>query len=196
MSTATRQTINRENAQHSTGPRTPEGKATVSQNANRHNLTGRLLLREDEREAFGNFDATLRAQLSPTGALEITLFEQLISSGWNLRRVEALEAEAFAQGSLADENIARQLDRLSRYRGQHERSFYRALHELQTLQTGREILDRLAQPQKTTYTPLADLNKVKRVGFVLSPSLKAADSAFDWLKAAFEPPPSHVTGTT
>src|SRR5690349_10449345 len=30
---------NRQNAQHSTGPRTPEGKSRASQNARKHNLT-------------------------------------------------------------------------------------------------------------------------------------------------------------
>ena len=31
---------NRANARHSTGPRSPEGKAASSQNASKHNLTG------------------------------------------------------------------------------------------------------------------------------------------------------------
>lgn len=168
MSSAAQQTANRENAQRSTGPRTVEGKATVSQNANRHNLTGRLLIRDDERPAFTAFEIEHRAQIQPAGALELTLFEQLIAAGWNLRRIETLEADTFAQGSLADENLARQLDRLARYRGQHERAFYRALRELKALQTAREIVERQESPVKTTFAPLADLGRVKRVGFVLS----------------------------
>ena len=178
MSTAARQAINRENAQHSTGPRTPEGKATVSLNANRHNLTGRLLIREDEQAPFAEFQIQHQNQINPQGALEITLSEMLISAGWNLRRIEILEADTLAQGSLADENIARQLDRLARYRGQHERAFYRALKELKALQTAREILDRQTAPSKSTYAPLADLTRVKRAGFVLPP---ASPAILSWL---------------
>ena len=189
MPTAARQAINRENAQHSTGPRTPEGKATVSLNANRHNLTGRLLIREEEQAAFAAFQSQHQNQINPQGALEITLSEMLISAGWNLRRIEILEADTFAQGSLADENIARQLDRLARYRGQHERAFYRALKELQALQTGREILDRQTEPDKSTYAPLADLARVKRAGFVLPPPSPAVLS---WLQNAISAdPPTH-----
>lgn len=181
---AARQTANRANAQLSTGPRTPEGKAAVSRNANRHNLTGRLLIRPDEQEAFDEFESQHRAQLEPEGALEGTLFESLISAGWNLRRIESLEAETFAQGSLAEENIAKQLDRLSRYRGQHERAFYRALRELRELQTAREILARQQAPSKTTFAPLADLARVKRVGSVLSSHSKLLNA---WLAAPTTP---------
>lgn len=188
MSTAARQSTNRENAQHSTGPRTPEGKATVSLNANRHNLTGRLLIRDDEQAAFTQFQTQHHKQINPQDALENTLFEQLISAGWNLRRIEILEADTFAQGSLADENIARQLDRLARYRGQHERAFYRALRELQALQTAREILDRQTDSTKSTYAPLADLARVKRAGFVLPPPSPAL---LRWLSGQISGP----TGT-
>lgn len=163
-----RQTANLANAQHSTGPRTPEGKAAVSLNANRHNLTGRLLIRDDEREAFTVFEATHLAQLKPLGALEVTVFEQLLAAAWNLLRIETLEAQAFAQGSLADETIGRQLDRLCRYRGQHQRTFHRALRELKELQTTREIVERQEDQLKPDFNPLADLARVKRVGFVLS----------------------------
>ena len=36
---------NRSNAQHSTGPRTEEGKAASSQNARKHGLSGKLMLK-------------------------------------------------------------------------------------------------------------------------------------------------------
>ena len=37
-------TANRENAQHSTGPRTIEGKKRASRNAFRHGLTGQIVI--------------------------------------------------------------------------------------------------------------------------------------------------------
>ena len=36
---------NRANAQHSTGPRTEDGKAASSQNARKHGLSGKLILK-------------------------------------------------------------------------------------------------------------------------------------------------------
>ncbi|MBY0507451.1 MAG: hypothetical protein K2X03_26290 [Bryobacteraceae bacterium] len=184
MSSTAQQTANQENSQHSTGPRTAEGKAKVSQNANRHNLTGRLLIRDDEREAFAVFEQSHRAQIDPTGPLELTLFDQFIAAGWNLQRIQTLQAEALANADFP------QLDRLTRYHGQHERSFHRALKELKALQTAREIQERLANPNKTNPLPLADLAKVKRIGFVLSPQENAASEISQLLKDyIFAPPP-------
>jgi len=190
MSTAAQQTASRQNSQPSTGQcletGTDAGKSASSLNANRHSLTGRLLIRDDEKEAFTEFEQTHRAQIQPTGALETTLFEQLLSAGWNLRRLEALESAALADFA----NQTPQLDRLSRYRAQHERAFHRALRELKALQTAREILDRLAKPAKTTFAPLTCFAQLKRVGFVLSKPKTTPDPTLQWLKSTLyaQPP--------
>jgi hypothetical protein len=42
--TETRAEINRANSQHSTGPKTPEGKKRISLNALRHGLTGQVVV--------------------------------------------------------------------------------------------------------------------------------------------------------
>src|SRR2546421_8455 len=53
MSTAAQTLANQANSQHSTGPRTLEGKARVVQNAVRHGLTAKhLVIRDDEKEEF------------------------------------------------------------------------------------------------------------------------------------------------
>jgi len=185
MSSAAQQTANRQNSQHSTGPRTAEGKATVSQNANRHNLTGRLKISDEEKEAFAEFEQGHRAQINPSGALELYLFEMLIAAGWNLQRIEALQAHSLAQADFP------QLDRLSRYRNQHERAFYRALKELKALQTAREIHERLANPNKPNVLPLADFAQMQRIGFVLSPAEKDSAEVSQMLKDyLFAPPPT------
>ncbi|MBY0504882.1 MAG: hypothetical protein K2X03_13295 [Bryobacteraceae bacterium] len=187
MSSAAQQTANQSNSTRSTGPRTPEGEAKVSQNANRHNLTGRLLIREDEHAAFAHFEESHRAQIQPTGALELTLFAQFIAAGWNLQRIEALQSESLLNADFP------QLDRLTRYRAQHERSFYRALQELKALQTARELQERVANPNKPNLLPLADFAKVKRIGFVLSPAEKATSEVSQLLKDyLFSPPPGQV----
>ena len=70
---------NAANAQLSTGPVTAEGKARSSRNALKHGLTSKdLIVREDEKEAFEQLQADLRAQLTPEGALELFKFTHLI----------------------------------------------------------------------------------------------------------------------
>jgi hypothetical protein len=138
MSSAARLAANAANAQHSTGPRTPEGKERSSQNATRHGLTStRLIVHDDEREEFEELQSCLREEVRPEGALEQDVFTQLIHASWNLRRSRRLEAEQFVNGvdPLTDPDREKQMDRLARYQARHERSNYRALKELRTLQT-------------------------------------------------------------
>src|ERR1035438_7741363 len=93
MSTA-RQIANAANAQLSTGPRTEEGKRQSSQNARTHSLTAQHPVIPDEnRAAFDQLRAELHAETKPQGALQQIIFEELVHSAWNLRRVRALETE-------------------------------------------------------------------------------------------------------
>ncbi len=53
MTTAPQLSANRQNALASTGPKSPEGKAVVSQNAVRHGLTStKFLLSNEEQPEF------------------------------------------------------------------------------------------------------------------------------------------------
>ena len=131
---------NRANAQLSTGPRTEEGRARSSQNARTHGLTAReLVIRPEDRAEFDELLASYTAELKPHGALEHTLFNQLIHAAWNLRRVRILEAELFDGeiDPLLDEQNEAKLDRFARYAQRFERSLYRAITELRKLQTER-----------------------------------------------------------
>ncbi|MBZ5620669.1 MAG: hypothetical protein LAQ69_18380 [Acidobacteriia bacterium] len=135
-------TANRANAQLSTGPRTLEGKARVSQNALRHGLTARhLVIRPDEQEEFAALQDSLLADLAPQGAVETVTFHDLLHSAWSLHRLRRLEAQCpFSLDSdLSDPRIAAVLDRIGRYQSRAQRAYYRALHELRTLQTDRAL---------------------------------------------------------
>jgi hypothetical protein len=93
MSTAS-QIANAANAQLSTGPRTDEGKRQSSQNARTHGLTAQHpIIPDEDRAAFDQLRAQLHAETKPQGALQQIIFEELIHSAWNLRRVRAMEAE-------------------------------------------------------------------------------------------------------
>jgi hypothetical protein len=140
MSSEVRQIANAANAQLSTGPRTDQGKARSSQNARTHGLTAsQLFIPAEERSEFDELHATLLADIRPEGALQETLFEQVIAAEWNLRRIRRMEAQLNASApsldSLDDSVLTKKLDRLARHRTSNERSYHRALRELKSLQT-------------------------------------------------------------
>ncbi|MGI8741086.1 MAG: hypothetical protein ACR2NN_00670 [Bryobacteraceae bacterium] len=79
MSTSTVQAIaNRDNAQLSTGPRTPEGKQGSSLNATSHGLTGKaVVLPDEDQQAYENLCRDFIADLQPKGAMEEHLVQTL-----------------------------------------------------------------------------------------------------------------------
>jgi hypothetical protein len=193
---------NRRNALKSTGPKTPEGKAAVRQNATKHGLLSQdVLLPEEDAAALEELGERLRAELQPVGELEGMLVDRIIAAYWRLRRLGRVEAGIFAwelYGELAerarqearahektgldqlrektslpsvilnqrkhkdalskakemesmrdaetatlgrtfirDSETVNAFSKLSRYETAIERSLYKALHELQRLQAGR-----------------------------------------------------------
>jgi len=88
---------NRQNALKSTGPRTPEGKEFVRQNARTHGLLSRqTLLPGEDEEALRELGEHLRAELQPVGELENYFVDRIISSYWRLQRVGRVESGIFA----------------------------------------------------------------------------------------------------
>jgi len=87
---------NRSNAQKSTGPRTPEGKAVVSQNAVKHGLLAKqaVIVGEDPGE-YEFYRDRMVGELAPVGLVESMLAERVVSLSWRLRRAERLQNEAF-----------------------------------------------------------------------------------------------------
>jgi len=82
---------NRQNAQKSTGPRTPAGKAVVALNGIKHGLLSRESLIKGESEAeLVDFGKRLRAKLAPVGELELLFADRVISTAWRLRRLRDL----------------------------------------------------------------------------------------------------------
>jgi hypothetical protein len=93
----------RENAKHSTGPRTPQGRKRSSLNAFRHGLTGQTIVHTPEdQEAFKKHCEGIREALAPMGALEIDLAQAIAEGRWRLNRASALENAIFALGQTED----------------------------------------------------------------------------------------------
>jgi hypothetical protein len=83
---------NRANAQHSTGPRTPEGKATVCLNAVKTGLTGRtVLLPFEDAASYKALLVEYERALQPVGVEERALVQSLVDCRWRLDRIPGLE---------------------------------------------------------------------------------------------------------
>ncbi len=87
---------NRANATKSTGPKTSQGKAVVSQNAVKHGLLAeQVVIAGEDPGAFEFYRQAMLEELSPVGAVETTLAERAVGLAWRLRRAERVQAEVF-----------------------------------------------------------------------------------------------------
>jgi hypothetical protein len=88
---------NRCNAQKSTGPKTPEGRAVSKMNALKHGILSKevlvrgLNIKESSRELSALYDRFWH-ELNPVGPMEEMLVDQIVTTHWRLRR--ALTAES------------------------------------------------------------------------------------------------------
>jgi hypothetical protein len=163
MSIPNRVEINRANAQHSTGPKTPEGKKQSSLNALRHGLTGQIVVMPTEDlAAYQRHLASFTGDLNPKGAIEANLVQALADTSWRLNRVAALETNLLTlgianTGSPIDdamsivaslESQSKAFSNLSLHSQRLSRQFERTVNQLRDLQKARQAqedldLDRL-----------------------------------------------------
>src|SRR5947209_17153371 len=169
MSTERQIAANRLNAQKSTGPSTPEGRAAVRLNGVKHGITAQTLVLKGESES--DFTALLdsyEAEHDPATPTEEALVLQLAMATWRLRRLYHAAAGYYAYKlkDTADRAASHKLDdhahlglvtdwsqstmaTFTRQEARLERTFYRALHELQRLRTLRApalaLLSRVGQ---------------------------------------------------
>jgi hypothetical protein len=144
---------NRRNAQRSTGPVTAAGKAISACNAVKCGFWGQAaLITGEDSEEFNAFRAGYVADLQPVGTVEHFHVEQMVTAAWRLRRVRRVEVQVLAEQSFPEANKAatpgrafltdcrglNALSKLARNESRIERSYYRALHELQRLQAVRD----------------------------------------------------------
>jgi hypothetical protein len=100
-----RASVNKANAQKSTGPRTEAGKQRSKLNALRHGLTGHtIVLPTEDHDAYQRHTHGLFDHFQPAGALEQQLVQSLADTSWRLNRVAALETNLFSLGITENEN--------------------------------------------------------------------------------------------
>jgi hypothetical protein len=161
--TPARLAANAANAQHSTGPRTPEGQARSSQNARTHGLTARdLVIAPNEREEFEHLLNDYQAGVKPQDGIQQSLFEELVGAAWNLRRIRRMEVRACSDTTLTADQLGKDLDRLVRYKTCIERTFHRSLKELKALQTNAVIQATLPPALYKNVLPLSNAHEISK----------------------------------
>jgi hypothetical protein len=105
---AARTARNRENASHSTGPKTEAGKKRSCLNALRHGLTGHtMVLPAEDHVAYQDLTNQFFDDFKPVGILEKHLVQALADTSWRLQRVSALESTLLGLcSSEHEDNIA------------------------------------------------------------------------------------------
>ena len=142
---------NRINAQNSTGPKTPEGKQIVSQNARKLGLfVADSTLEQEDPSEFAGILAGYMTDYAPQGEIETELVRQLTVATHRLRRLERVEtgvmyAEDEPNIRLDADIILSKIfidrldiiDSIDRARGRAERSFNRVYKDLEARKAAR-----------------------------------------------------------
>lgn len=96
MTTQAQINANRINAQKSTGPKTPEGKAIAAQNSTIHGLRSTSVLAPTEDPAeFETHRQSILDDLAPVGSMETFYAERIVTLSWHLARAARLQSEMF-----------------------------------------------------------------------------------------------------
>jgi hypothetical protein len=172
MSSTAQVLANRQNATLSTGPKTPAGKEAASRNATSHGLSGIFTpLPHENLDEFEQIAGRVKTEFSPEGENETFLVGQMMQARCRLHRIQRLEDQAFEQiltepGAEADPDArilaamgrsGNILDKLQRYRAAAERSYYKALRELQSSRKQMQKAEATALDnyiKKVIYAPL------------------------------------------
>jgi hypothetical protein len=87
MLTDAKLAANQANARHSTGPNTPEGKATVAENSSTLGLfCSRDLVRPEEEAEYLELRDSFESDLRSATAMERTHAVEILHATWRLRR--------------------------------------------------------------------------------------------------------------
>src|ERR1041385_7588548 len=108
MPTQAQLNANRLNAQKSTGPTSPEGKAASSLNALKTGIDAwsHIIPGEDPAELEA-LTAAFRNHYQPAGPVELSLVDTLISTEWIQRRLRRIEAQLWNyQVECLDKNLS------------------------------------------------------------------------------------------
>ena len=133
MATEAQMKANRTNAQHSTGPKSMEGKIAVARNRFLHGLSGQFqVLPWENSEDYEDLQDRLRGEYQPATPFEEELIGRMAQHSWLTRRALFLQETCFSpEMPLCEQE--KQLALYLRYQTTHERAFDRCANELRKL---------------------------------------------------------------
>ena len=102
---------NRENAKHSSGPRSETSKQKVRMNALKHGYSGHIVVIPDhEKDAFRQHLENFRAEYNPKGITEEVLVQSLCDISWSTQQMRAQSANIMAMIGSKPNNIPGERD--------------------------------------------------------------------------------------
>jgi hypothetical protein len=135
---------NRRNAQRSTGPKTPEGKAKSSQNSITHGIFTKQILNGVAPETIVEMEtlaAGIQKHYQPVGMVEEILVQKIVVETARYGRILGLEQKELAR-NFAFFNAA--VDRMGRYTTSTSRALFRTIEELERIQAARKAREAAA----------------------------------------------------
>src|ERR1022692_1201585 len=160
---------NRQNAQHSTGPKTPEGKAAIRFNALTYGMRTRATNLPDENaEEYSRLWDDLEADWQPQDRTERCYLETMVTSQWLLARVAASEQKVYLFIEFGEKQFV-MLGYAAKQRAQLERSFRTAIEDMKQSQKERQARQpqqpaQTAQPAKPAAAPVPQPDYVMSEG--------------------------------
>ena len=186
---------NRQNAQSSSGPKTPEGKKAASRNATRHGLTSKqIVIPGEDAAAYEQLRHGLHDTHQPVGEAERILVDQIAANAWRLMRAQRVETAFLAKlvegAADPDEAIAvafleksKEMSRLHRYVAAAQNAYYKAMAQLTKLQKERSLAEPELPVGFVSYNDLEEL-ELPATHYAMSAASHDEPSAF----------PDHVRG--
>src|SRR5471032_56960 len=181
MATLSQIEANRRNAQNSTGPRTPEGKAASSMNALKTGIDAESsVIPGEDAAALADLTERFYRDCQPQTAIETILVDNIVRATWRLRRFDRIDAEiliytiedtnhhspnapigkAFHQSSGTQSRLQRRINDTSRLQRE-------AIKDLQRLQAERpQPQPQPHAPQPTAPQPTETESPAPAIGFV------------------------------
>jgi len=209
---------NRANAQKSTGPKTPEGRQTVSLNRVQHGLCGRFRVLASENQADYNdlIERFMKAE-QPVDDVERELVAKMARHTWLSERALRFQEACFllhpqtAEQQVADDlgstrysvGVMKDIHVYLRYQAANDRAYQRAANELAKRRKDRAQAERGFESQKRAQaeevrrekrqTQRDELHSLRQMNAQLH-NERVAQQVFK-AAAGFQPPqPSQIIG--
>lgn len=178
MSTAAQVDANRNNAQHSTGARSEEGKQRSAVNATKHGFCGQRLIFHDnsEKEAYEIHCISMVEQHQPQTHEENSLIQQYADQQWTLHQISVMQINFMSMMNAAiDQLINDQVEPQTRHAALAP--FYKQLNTLGVYEQRRR---RAAQETLAQFQQLVEARQATLVEAAqICKTLKAQGKPFN-----------------